>query len=215
MSNIEIINSNQLIDYSDSIKMMERRVYDVHQGYKKELIWFLNHDHIYTQGTSSSKKEVLQKTNTPIITTNRGGKITYHGPGQRIVYFIIDLNKRKKDVRKFISIIENSLILFLKKYNVDSRSYRDRVGVWVTQNQNEKLQKEEKIGAIGLRLKKWITYHGLSVNINPDLNYYNNINACGLNNYSNTSLSKLNIKIKDEDFDESYKKIFLKELERF
>jgi len=215
MSNIEIVNSNHLIDYSDSIKMMEKRVYDINQGNKEELIWFLNHDHIYTQGTSSHEKEIIKKTNTPIIKTNRGGKITYHGPGQRIIYFVIDLNKRKKDIRKFITLIENSLILLLKKYNVDSTAYKDRVGIWVTKYQNIKLQKEEKIGAIGLRLKKWITYHGLSVNINPDLNYYNNIHACGLDNYNNTSLYKLNIKINNEEFDENYKKIFLKELDRF
>ena len=215
MSNIEIINSNYLIDYKDSIKMMEKRVYDIHLGKKKELIWFLNYDHIYTQGTSSIEKEIIKKTNTPIIRTNRGGKITYHGPGQRIVYFIIDLNKRKKDIRRFISLIENSLIFFLKKYNISSTTYKNRVGVWVTKSQNKQFQKEEKIAAIGLRLKKWITYHGLSVNINPDLKYYNNIHACGLKNYHNTSLSKLNIKINNKEFDESYKKIFLKELERF
>ena len=215
MSNIEIINSKYPIDYIDSIKTMERRVNDINKGIEKELIWFLNHDHIYTQGASSLEKEIIKKTNIPIIKTNRGGKITYHGPGQRIVYFVIDLNKRKKDIRSFISLIENSLILLLKKYNVDSRTYKDRVGVWVTKNQNKKLKKEEKIGAIGLRLKKWITFHGLSVNINPDLNYYNNIHACGLEGYNNTSLSKLNIEIKNQDFDENYKNIFLKELERF
>ena len=215
MSNIEIVNSNHLINYSDSVKMMEKRVYDIHQGNKKELIWFLNHDHIYTRGTSSSEKEIIKKTNTPIIKTNRGGKITYHGPGQRIVYFVIDLKKRKQDIRKFISLIENSLILFLKNYDIDSTTYKDRVGVWVTKYQNIRLQKEEKIGAIGLRLKKWITYHGLSVNINPDLDYYKNIHSCGLESYNNTSLSKLNIKIQNKDFDENYKKIFLNELERF
>ena len=215
MDNIEIINSNQLIDYKDSIKIMEKRVHDINLGIKNELIWFLNHDHVYTQGTSSLENEIIKEINTPIIKTNRGGKITYHGPGQRIVYFIINLKKRKKDIRSFISVIENSLILFLKKYNIESTTYKDRVGVWVTKSQNKKLYKEEKIGAIGLRLKKWISFHGLSVNINPNLSYYNNIHACGLKNYDNTSLNKLNIKINNDEFDESYKKIFLNELNKF
>ena len=124
MSNIEIINSKHLIEYSDSIKIMEKRVHDIHNGNKKELIWFLNHDHIYTQGTSSLQKEIIKKTDTPIIKTNRGGKITYHGPGQRIVYFLIDLNKRKKDIRKFISLIEDSLILFQVLNSVKYQQYQ-------------------------------------------------------------------------------------------
>ena len=214
MSNIEIVNSNHLINYSDSIKMMEKRVYDIHQGNKKELIWFLNHNHIYTQGTSASNKEIIQNTNTPILKTNRGGKTTYHGPGQRIVYFLLDLNKRKKDVRKFVTTIENSLIKFLNKYNIQATTFADRVCIWVTETQNKHLLKEEKIGAIGLRLKKWITYHGLSFNINPDLNYYNSIHACGLKDYKITSLKKLGIKISVEEFDQEFSKIFIEELEK-
>ena len=190
MHNIERLTTNKLIDYKDSIKMMEQRIQEIHQGTQNELIWFLNHNHIYTQGTSASNKEIIKNTNTSIIKTNRGGKTTYHGPGQRIVYFLLDLNKRKKDVRKFITTIENSLIKFLNIYNIQATTFTDRVGIWVTEVHDKSLAKEEKIGAIGLRLKKWITYHGLSFNINPDLNYYNFIHACGLEDYKITSLKK-------------------------
>ena len=214
MHNIERLTTNKLIDYKDSIKMMEQRIQEIHQGTQNELIWFLNHNHIYTQGTSASNKEIIKNTNTPIIKTNRGGKTTYHGPGQRIVYFLLDLNKRKKDVRKFITTIENSLIKFLNIYNVEAKTFADRVGIWVTEVHNKPLAKEEKIGAIGLRLKKWITYHGLSFNINPDLNYYNFIHACGLEDYKITSLKKLGVKISVEQFDEGFSKIFIDELEK-
>jgi len=193
---------------------MEKRIQEIYLGKKKELIWFLNHDNIYTQGTSASKKEITKNTNTPIIKTNRGGKTTYHGPGQRIVYFLLNLNKRKRDVRKFITIIEYSLIKFLYKYNIKATTFNDRVGIWVTEANNRPLIKEEKIGAIGLRLKKWVTYHGLSFNIDPNLSYYNSIHACGLKGYQNTSLKKLGIKISVEQFDEKFSKIFIKELEK-
>tara|TARA_B100000686_G_C16561245_1_gene847857 strand:- start:319 stop:966 length:648 start_codon:yes stop_codon:yes gene_type:complete len=214
MNNIEILISNKFINYKESIQFMEKRVQDIFLGKKKELIWFLNHDHIITQGVNSSKEEIIKNTNLPIIKTNRGGKTTYHGPGQRIVYFLIDLNKRKKDIRKFISVIELSLIIFLKKYNITAQSFEDRVGIWVTEIKNKKLNKEEKIGAIGLRLKKWITYHGLSFNIDADLNHYHSIHACGLKNYKITSLNKLGIKISDKEFDKHYTKIFIEELNK-
>ena len=214
MHNIERLTTNKLIDYKDSIKIMEQRIQEIHQGTQNELIWFLNHNHIYTQGTSASNKEIIKNINTPIIKTNRGGKTTYHGPGQRIVYFLLDLNKRKKDVRKFITTIENSLIKFLNIHNVEAKTFADRVGIWVTEVHNKPLVKEEKIGAIGLRLKKWITYHGLSFNINPDLNYYNFIHACGLEDYKITSLKKLGAKIPVEKFDEEFSKIFIDELEK-
>ena len=214
MHNIERLTTNKLIDYKDSIKMMEQRIQEIHQGTQNELIWFLNHNHIYTQGTSASKKEIIKNTNIPIIKTNRGGKTTYHGPGQRIVYLLLDLNKRKKDVRKFITTIENSLIKFLNIHNVEAKTFADRVGIWVTEVHNKPLAKEEKIGAIGLRLKKWITYHGLSFNINPDLSYYNFIHACGMKNYKITSLKKLGVKIPVEKFDEEFSKIFIDELEK-
>ena len=175
MSKIEIKQSNKLIDYESSIKFMQSRIQDIINDNMDELIWFLNHDHIYTQGTSANNNEIIYNNNIKVIKTNRGGKTTYHGPGQRIVYFLINLNNRKRDIRKFISIIEDSLITFLKNYNVEAKSFKDRVGIWVIKSNKIKFDKERKIGSIGLRISKWITYHGLSFNINPDLKYYNNI----------------------------------------
>ena len=211
---IEIIKQHDLVNYEDSINFMKHRVNGIINNSNKELLWFLNHDHIYTQGTSSSKNEILKKNKIKIIKTNRGGKTTYHGPGQRIVYFMIDLNKRKKDIRKFINIIEKSLMDYLKIHNIDCATYKDRVGIWVTGINGKKILKEEKIGAIGLRLKKWITYHGLSFNIKPDLQNYKYIDACGLKNFKNTSLQKLGIAIDEKNFDEEYTKIFLKNLKK-
>ena len=212
MSEIEIKHSEKLVDYESSIKYMESRVENIKNEKNKELIWFLNHDHIYTQGTSASLNEIIRANNVKVIKSNRGGKTTYHGPGQRIIYFLINLNKRKKDIRKFISIIEDSLITFLANYNVEARSFKDRVGIWVTKSNKIQFNKEKKIGAIGLRVTKWVTYHGLSFNINPDLNYYNNIYSCGLKDYKNTSLKEIGINISDSEFDEKYKKIFIQKL---
>ncbi len=211
---IQIFKQHDLVNYESSVKLMQKRVNEIINNANKELIWFLNHDHIYTQGTSSSNSEILKKNKIKIIKTNRGGKTTYHGPGQRIVYFMINLNNRKKDIRKFINIIENSLMDYLKIYNIDCTTYKNRVGIWVIGMNGKKFLKEKKIGAIGLRLKKWITYHGLSFNIKPDLRKYQYINACGLGNYKNTSLQELGIEIDEKHFDEKYSKIFLKNLKK-
>jgi len=210
--NIEIKKQYDLVDYEKSIDSMKVRVSQIINESKKELIWFLNHDHIYTQGTSASENEILKKNQIRIIKTNRGGKTTYHGPGQRIVYFVINLNKRKRDIRQFISIIEKSLMDFLNMYEIDCTTFKNRVGIWVTGKNGKKFSKEEKIGAIGLRLKNWITYHGLSFNINPDMRNYNFISSCGLKNFKNTSLQELGIKINENKFDEEYSEIFLNNL---
>ena len=213
--NIEIKKQYNFVDYEKSVEFMKSRVSEIMVESKEELVWFLNHDHIYTQGTSASKNEILKKNKIQIVKTNRGGKTTYHGPGQRIIYFIINLNKRKKDIRKFISIIESSLVEYLNMYNVECKTYKNRVGIWVIGKDGKKFSKEEKIGAIGLRLKKWITYHGLSFNINPDMKNYDYINSCGLENYNNTSLKELGIKISENRFDEEFSQIFLKNLNKF
>ena len=205
---IDIKISNHNIEYIDALNFMEKKVDKIISNEENEMLWFLNHNHIYTCGTSANKNEILFKTNTPIFQTNRGGKTTYHGPGQRIVYIMINLNKRKKDIRKFTNIIENSVISLLKEFDIEATTFPERVGIWVIKSQGHKLLKEKKIGAIGLRIKKWITYHGLSFNINPDLKFYENINACGLKNYSSTSLKNLNINLSDKEFDKIFKKYF-------
>ena len=212
MNQIEIKISNEEINYKEAVLFMESKVRDISENHSKELIWFLSHNHIFTQGTSASDDEILNSDVIEVLKTNRGGKTTYHGPGQRIVYFMLNLNNKKKDIRKFISVIENSVIDFLKNYNVEARAFKDRVGIWVIKNNKMTFDKEKKISAIGLRVKKWITYHGMSFNINPDLKYYNSIHSCGLKEYKNTSLNELGIKIDQKEFDEGFKKIFLNKL---
>ena len=212
MNQIEIKISNEEINYKEAVLFMESKVRDISENHSKELLWFLSHNHIFTQGTSASDDEILNSNVIEVLKTNRGGKTTYHGPGQRIVYFMLNLNNKKKDIRKFISVIENSVIDFLKNYNVEARAFKDRVGIWVIKNNKMTFDKEKKISAIGLRVKKWITYHGMSFNINPDLKYYNSIHSCGLKEYTNTSLNELGIKIDQKEFDEGFKKIFLKKL---
>ena len=214
LENIEINYSRNYIKYQDSIEIMEKRVIEVANNRQKELIWFLNHDHIYTIGTSGNKKEIKSDKNIRFLKTNRGGKITYHGPGQRIVYFLINLEKRTKDIRKFVKLIENSAIEMLKEFDIESTTFSDRVGIWIIKNKKIKLEKEEKIGAIGLRIKKWVTYHGLSFNLNPDLNYYKDIDACGISDYSITSMKKLGVNLSQEEFDNLYLKYFLKGLRK-
>ena len=209
---IEIKKQYDLVHYETSVKFMQIRVNKIINKSKNELIWFLNHDHIYTQGTSAKTNEILKKNKIRIVKTNRGGKTTYHGPGQRIVYFMIDLNNKKKDIRKFITIIEKSLMDFLKNYQIDSTTYKERVGIWVTGKNGKKFTQEEKIGAIGLRLKNWVTYHGLSFNINPKMDNYKFIDACGLKNFKNTSLHELDINITEENFDKEFSLIFLNNL---
>ncbi len=213
--NFEIKISEKYINYGKALQLMEKRVNGILRKKEKELIWFLSHDHIYTCGTSSKQCEILNKTNVQIINTNRGGKITYHGPGQRIIYLMIDLNNRRKDIRKFINVLENAVICFLKNYQIESTSFSNRVGIWVTKANGITLSKEKKIGAIGLRIKKWITYHGLSFNIDPDLTFYNNIQACGLANYSATSLKELGVKLSQKEFDQIFISILNKKLKSF
>ena len=212
MDQIEIKISNNQINYQEAVMFMESRVEDISKNKSQELIWFLNHNHIFTQGTSASKDEVINSNVIDVIKSNRGGKTTYHGPGQRIVYFMLNLNNKNKDIRRFITIIENSLISFLADYNIEAQAFKDRVGIWVTKSNNITFNKEKKIGAIGLRIKKWVTYHGLSFNINPDLNYYNYIHSCGLKEYQNTSMKELGIKLEQTEFDKKFEKIFMEKL---
>jgi len=205
---IDIKTSNQNIEYFDALNFMEKKVDKILDNKENEMLWFLNHNHIYTCGTSANRNEILFKTNIPILQTNRGGKTTYHGPGQRIVYFMINLNKRKKDIRKFVNIIENSVISLLKEFGIEATTFPERIGIWVIKSQGNELSKEKKIGAIGLRIRKWVTYHGLSFNINPDLEFYENINACGLKNYTSTSLKDLRINLTNREFDKIFNKNF-------
>ena len=210
---IEIKKSEKPVIYEDAKKMMEERLLNVDLNKSNELIWTLEHPDIYTAGTSYNQNDILDKS-INILETNRGGKITYHGPGQLICYFVIDLKKRKKDIRNFVNSIETAAILFLNEFGIEAKTFKDRIGIWVTKNKGISLKKEEKIGAIGLRLKKWTTYHGLSFNINPDLNYFKKIYPCGLKEYSTTSMKALGVDITSNEFDKLFLEIYLKELKK-
>ena len=190
--NIEIKKSKKPVKYEDALILMEKRLLDINQNNNKDLIWVLKHDSVYTAGTSFDKNDVIDSS-INIIKTNRGGKITYHGPGQLIFYFVIDLNKRKKDIRKFISLIEKTIIDTLQFYNIDTFSDKENIGIWYNDNSIIK-----KVGAIGVRVSKWIAYHGFSLNINNDLKKYSAIIPCGIKDKGITNLKE----IKDQNYDE-------------
>ena len=184
---IEIKKSIKPVNYLDAISFLEKRVEKIIKRQEKELIWILEHPSIFTAGTSYNEKDIIDKK-IDIIKTSRGGKITWHGPGQLICYLVIDLNNRKKDIRKFVQIIEKSIIESLEEIGVRSQSDRKNIGIWVKSDKEEK-----KIAAIGIKVKKWIAYHGFSLNINNDLSNYKKIIPCGVSDKGITSLKELNI----------------------
>ena len=183
--NIEFKKSKNPIKYEDALKLMEARLNEIKEKKNNELIWILQHDEIYTAGTSYSEDEIIDKT-IKIIKTNRGGKITYHGPGQLICYLVIDLKKRNKDIRNFISVIEKSIIDTIKFYKIDTFADKKNIGIWF-----DKKNKIEKVAAIGVKVSKWIAYHGFSININNDLSKYNSIIPCGIKDKSVTNLTNI------------------------
>jgi len=193
---IDIKKSTKLVNYNKAIDFLEKRLIEVNQNKSNELIWILEHPSTFTAGISYDKSEILDKR-INLIKTNRGGKVTWHGPGQLICYFVIDLNKRKKDIRKFVTLIEKTIIQTIRKYKINSFSDRKNIGIWVN-NKN----KIKKIGAIGIKIKKWIAYHGFSLNINNSLAQYKKIIPCGIidKEVSNLKLIKNQnyMKIKDE-----------------
>ena len=186
--NIKVKISVKPIDYIKSVNILEKRVIDVLQGKKDELLWILEHYPVYTAGTSSKMADLLDK-NLNVIKTNRGGKHTYHGSGQKIVYFVLNLNRRERDIRKLISKIENCIIDILSEYKIKSYPDKKNIGIWVGDKNNSM-----KIAAIGIRVKKWIAYHGFALNVCNDLSKYNGIIPCGIKDKGITSLKKLGIK---------------------
>ena len=194
---IEIKKSKKPIIYEDAKKIMEDRLLDVDLNKSKELIWTLEHPDVYTAGTSYNESDILDKS-IKILETNRGGKITYHGPGQLICYFVIDLRKRKKDVRNFISTIEKTIIETLDFFNIKSFSDKENIGIWYKDNKQTK-----KVAAIGVRISKWIAYHGFSININSNLEKYDAIIPCGIKDKGIINLKQ----IKDQDYKNLEKKL--------
>ncbi len=185
---IEIKKSIKPVNYLDALKFLEDRAIKINKNEASELIWILEHPSVYTAGTSFKENDILDKS-INIIKTSRGGKITWHGPGQLICYLVINLNNRKRDIRKFINILENSIIKTLDEYGIESYNDKKNIGIWV-----ETKNKKEKVAAIGIKVKKWIAYHGFSLNINNDLTNYKKIVPCGIRDKGLTSLKKISNK---------------------
>ncbi len=201
---IEIKITKKRISYKKAMLYLNKRVDEVKNCKNRELLWILEHPTTYTAGVSYNTKEILDK-NIEIIQTNRGGKITLHNPGQIIIYFVINLNNRKKDIRAFINVIEKSIIEFLKDFKIKANKDRKNIGIWVN---------SKKIAAIGIRVSRWVAYHGCSINISNNLNDYLKIIPCGLSNKKITSILKEK-KIKPKEYKAKLAKIFFKNINDF
>ena len=204
--------SNSLVLYEDAVCFMENRVNGIINGTEKELIWLLEHPPIYTSGTSANTKDLLNNYNLPVYDSKRGGQYTFHGPGQRVVYIMLDLNKYGRDVREFVKKLENWIIHVLTSFNLKGFTRSDRIGVWVKGPKTSlgiiDKSNEYKIAAIGIRLRKWVSFHGISINVNPDLTYYEGIVPCGIKEHGVTSFNHLGLSASMKEVDLCLKSSF-------
>mgnify|MGYP000751533238 FL=1 len=202
------------IGYNTALEKMDNHVQKMISGEAGEKIWLLEHPPLYTAGTSANIKDLIEPNLFPVFETKRGGQYTYHGPGQRIVYVMLDLNNRGKDIKKFVNNLEAWIIYTLAEFNVIGQSRSGRVGIWVERPDKPKnvdgFIEEEKIAAIGVRLKKWVTLHGLSINVDPDLDNFQGIVPCGIKDHGVTSLVDLGLPVSMADLDIALKKSFSK-----
>ena len=209
---VDWIKSEELVDFSHSISWMEKRAVQIYTQERSECVWLLQHPPIYTAGTSAKIKDLKDPDRFPVIKTSRGGQYTYHGPGQRIIYVMLDLNKRGKDIKKYVKNLEIWVIRSLEKLEITGETRSGRVGIWVSRPNKPSLPdgsvREDKIAAIGVRLKKWITYHGISINVNPDLSHFNGIVPCGISNQGITSFEDLDNRNNINDLDNCLKETF-------
>ncbi len=196
MSSLEWLQSTDFVSYPDALEMMQARVTDIQIKHANELVWLLEHPPMYTAGTSAKEHDLIDAGILPIYQTGRGGQFTYHGPGQRIAYVMIDLDQRQKDLRAFVYALEQWIIDTLSLLHVQGERRPGRVGIWVKTDIGE-----EKIAAIGVRISKWVTFHGIAINVTPNLDHYSGIVPCGLPEFGVTSLEKLGIKISLQELD--------------
>jgi lipoyl(octanoyl) transferase len=207
--------SNGLVPYQEAVDIMEREVAAIAEG-GDELVWLLEHPPLYTAGTSADARDLVQPDRFPVHATGRGGEYTYHGPGQRVAYVMLDLKRRRQDVRAFVAALEEVIIRTLGEMNVRGERREDRVGVWVCRPDRPPLPDgtvaEDKIAALGIRLRKWVTFHGLSLNVEPDLDHFGGIVPCGISAYGVTSLVDLGLPVTMEDVDvllrEAFESVF-------
>ncbi|APR98109.1 lipoyl(octanoyl) transferase LipB [Wolbachia endosymbiont of Folsomia candida] len=202
---VEWLVSNQLIDYNHAVKFMEEKIEQIQSGLADELVWLLEHPSLYTAGISATDDDIVEKL-FPIYKTGRGGKHTYHGPGQCIIYLMLNLKKRNKcDIKLYIRNLSKWIINVLKYFNIFGEFKEDRIGVWVNNGGVEK-----KIAAFGIRLRKWVTYHGIALNVSPDLSHYKGIIPCGLQDYGITSIEELGVKVSVSELNDVLKQEFYK-----
>ena len=205
MTKPEWLISDGTMPYEEALATMEARVADIRAGHAPELVWLLEHPPLYTAGTSSKGMDLLQPTRFPVHVAGRGGQYTYHGPGQRVAYVMMDLRRRRQDVRRFVSDLEDWTIRALGRFNVAAERRADRVGVWVVRPDKQPLPdgrpREDKIAAIGVRIRHWVSFHGLSINVEPDLSHYEGIVPCGIAEHGVTSLVDLGLPATLADLD--------------
>ena len=209
---VEWLISDGLTDYPNAIQAMENRVAGIISGDMDEQVWLLEHPPLYTAGTSANEADLLDHNRFPVYEARRGGEYTYHGPGQRVAYAMLNLNQREKDVRKYVNLLEEWIIQTLQEFGVKGERREGRVGVWVVRPDRPPLPDgspaEDKIAAIGVRIRRWVTFHGISINVEPDLEHFNGIVPCGINDYGVTSLVDLGIPATMNDVDIALKSTF-------
>ena len=201
MNEVEWIISSGLVEYPDALKAMDERVDSIQKGNAKELVWLLEHPPLYSAGTSAKPKDLLTPNRFPVFKTGRGGQYTYHGPGQRVAYIMLDLNRRTRDIRAFVSSLETWIINTLSKFNIRGERRSDRIGIWVRRTDLNNSDREDKIGAIGIRIKRWVTLHGISINVSPDLEHFGGIIPCGIDGYGVTSFEDIGQPLEVYDLD--------------
>ncbi|NCP62473.1 MAG: lipoyl(octanoyl) transferase LipB [Alphaproteobacteria bacterium] len=207
------VTATDLVPYEDAVSTMKARVKAIQEGNESELLWALEHPSLYTLGTGAKREDILDDS-LPSFETGRGGEVTYHGPGQRVVYTMLDLNKRTKDLRAYVWSLEEWLLLALKELGIGACRRDGRVGLWVPEKKalttatGEPL--DHKIAAIGVRVSKWVTFHGLALNVHPDLSHFKGIVPCGIRGHGVTSLHKLGVNVKLDEVDQVLKKTFSK-----
>ncbi|MCK5297038.1 MAG: lipoyl(octanoyl) transferase LipB [Alphaproteobacteria bacterium] len=208
---IEWLTSSEYVEYPYAIEAMESRVKAIHDNNADELIWLLEHTPIYTAGTSAKPEDLLESCRFPVYNSGRGGQYTYHGIGQRIAYTMLDLTKRGKNIRLYIENLEEWIIRTLGAFNINGERRKGRVGIWVAEQNGT----ENKIAAIGVRVRHGITYHGIAINVSPNLDHFKGIIPCGIQNHGVTSMKKLGISVSIKEFDEVLKKTFYEVFEKY
>ncbi|QBF32352.1 lipoyl(octanoyl) transferase LipB [Thalassococcus sp. S3] len=209
---VEWITSDELVPYEKAVAWMEARAADIRSGAAEEAIWLLEHPPLYTSGTSSKPEDLLNPEGLEVFDARRGGQYTYHGPGQRVVYVMLDVGARGRDVRQFVGQLERWVIAALDQFNVTGRVRDGRVGVWVERPDKPRMPDgslaEDKIAAIGIRLRKWVSFHGISINVDPDLSHFQGIIPCGIREHGVTSLVDLGLPVTLQDLDVALKAQF-------